>query len=284
MDRRVYQQMQAVEDHHWWFLGRRAVIAAVLAALPETGPGLVLDAGCGSGGNLGVYHARGPVIGIDTAAGPLAKARQRGYQAAAVAALPLLPFRDGAFDLVAATDVVEHVAEDAGALAELRRVTRPGGHLLITVPAYRWLWSDSDVQLGHHRRYTRPEIIGRCRSAGWTVIRASYFNTALLAPIAVARWARQRRDQPLVATELERTGPLANRLLRLPLVAEARLVNAGLDLPAGVSLLCLCRRPPPAADPGPDAGADFSSIATRRGRLRMTRAIGGRGLAPPRSR
>src|SRR5579884_386268 len=136
MDRRVYQQMEAVEDHHWWFLGRRAVIAAVLGDVASEGrPARVLDAGCGSGGNLGLYRGAGPVFGVDTATTALAQARRRGYRGVAVASLAALPFGDGAFDLVAATDVVEHVADDAEALRELLRVTRPGGHLVLTVPA-----------------------------------------------------------------------------------------------------------------------------------------------------
>jgi SAM-dependent methyltransferase len=240
VDRRVYEQMQAVEEDHWWFRGRRAVIAAVLQPVVAAG-GLVLDAGCGSGGNLEVYSDIGPVMGVDTAADALASARRRGYRGVGVASLAGLPFRDGAFDVVGATDVVEHVADDLGALRELRRVTRPGGHLLVTVPAYQWLWSDSDVQLGHFRRYTRGRITARCRSAGWAVTRASYFNTTLLPAIAAVRSARQRRGQPMAATELEQTGPLANRVLRWPMAAEARVIGTGFGLPAGVSIICLCR-------------------------------------------
>ncbi|HEX3539210.1 MAG TPA: class I SAM-dependent methyltransferase [Acidimicrobiales bacterium] len=242
MDRRVYEQMQAVEDDHWWFRGRRSVIASVLDSL-RPNSGVVLDAGCGSGGNAAVYSRFGPVFGVDTEAPALRAARGRGYRGVGVASLAGLPFRDGAFELVCATDVVEHVADDLGALRELRRVTRPGGHLMLTVPAYRWLWSDSDVQLGHFRRYTRGEITARCNEAGWNPVRASYFNSTLLPAIAGVRWVRQRRGQPTGATELEQTGPLANRLLRWPMAAEARLVGAGIALPAGVSIITLSRRP-----------------------------------------
>lgn len=242
MDRRVYEQMQAVEDDHWWFRGRRSVIAAVLNEVPANA-GVVLDAGCGSGGNAAIYTRFGTLLGVDTEMAALRGARSRGYRGVGVASLAGLPFRDGAFDVVCATDVVEHVADDLGALRELRRVTRAGGHLLVTVPAYRWLWSDSDVQLGHFRRYTRAEITGRCREAGWLPVRASYFNSLLLPAIAGVRWIRQRRGQPMGATELEQTGPMANRVLRWPMAAEAALVGAGIALPAGVSIISLSRRP-----------------------------------------
>ncbi|MDP9075588.1 MAG: class I SAM-dependent methyltransferase [Actinomycetota bacterium] len=204
--------------------------------------GRVLDAGCGSGGNLGAYTRFGPVMGVDSDVQALDHARGRGFQGAAAASLLALPFRANAFDLTCATDVIEHVADDIGALVELRRVTMSGGYLLVTVPAYQWLWSDGDVQLGHQRRYRAAEIAQRCRAAGWTVVQSSYFNTALLPPIAAVRWARRRRSGSFAATELEQTGPWANRLLRLPMQFEARLVAAGVRLPTGVSIVVLCRR------------------------------------------
>lgn len=241
METRVYEQMAAVEDVHWWFLGRRAVIQAALNGVPQTGQARVLDAGCGSGGNLTAYTGYGPVFGVDTEPGALARAQSRGFAGVGVASLAALPWRDAAFDLVCATDVIEHVEDDVGALRELRRVTAPGGHLLVTVPAYRWLWSDSDVQLGHQRRYTAPEINERCREAGWTLVRTSYFNTTLLPAIAAVRWVRKKRRSGFAPTELEQTGPTANKVLRWPMAFEARLVKSGVRLPTGVSIVSLYR-------------------------------------------
>ncbi len=242
MDPRIYAQMRSVEDDHWWFRGRRAVIAAMLGGLSLGSSGRVLDAGCGSGGNLGTYAGLGEVMGVDMELEALGHALGRGYRAVGVASLDDLPFRDAAFDLVCATDVIEHVIGDVEALRELRRVTAPGSHLLVTVPAYRWLWSDSDVQLGHQRRYTAPELVQRCTEAGWTVQRTSYFNTVLLPPIAAVRWIRQRREAAFAPTELAQTGANANRVLRLPMELEARLIAAGVRLPTGVSIACLCQR------------------------------------------
>jgi len=242
MDRRIYDQMRAVEDDHWWFRGRRQVIAAMLARVPAIRSARVLDAGCGSGGNLGTYTRFGGVLGVDTDVEALSHALGRGYRAVGVASLLGLPFRDAAFDLVCATDVVEHVEDDVGALREFCRVTAPGGHLLVTVPAHRWLWSDSDVQLGHYRRYVAREVEERCRHAGWAVRRTTYFNSVLLPPIAAMRWMRQRRGSGFAPTELAQTGPGANRVLRVPMALEARLVSAGVRLPTGVSIACLCQR------------------------------------------
>lgn len=242
MDPRIYAQMRAVEDDHWWFRGRRQVITAMLGDLTRGGTGRVLDAGCGSGGNLATYTRLGDVMGVDTEPEALGHALGRGYRAVGMASLDGLPFRDGAFDLVCATDVIEHVKGDLEALREMRRVTAIGGHLLVTVPAYQWLWSDSDVQLGHQRRYRAPELEQRCREAGWTVGRTSYFNTVLLPPIAAVRWIRQRRGPAFAPTELAQTGPGTNHLLRVPMALEARLIAAGARLPTGVSIACQCRR------------------------------------------
>lgn len=241
MDRRIYEQMQAVEDDHWWFRGRRQVISAMLGGVVASGAGRVLDAGCGSGGNLHTYTRFGSVLGVDMEVVALDHARRRGYRGVGLASLGSLPFRSGSFDLVTATDVIEHVDDDLEALGEFARVARPGGHLLVTVPAHSWLWSDSDVQLGHRRRYTARQVEERCRAAGWSVRRTSYFNTVLLPPIAAVRWVRQRRGSGFAPTELAQTGPRANRMLHAPLALEARLVGAGVRLPTGVSIACLCQ-------------------------------------------
>lgn len=242
MERRIHKQMQLVEDDHWWFRGRRAVIEAMLTSVASPQDGIVLDAGCGSGGNLSAYTRFGAVIGVDVEAEDVQYARRRGYRDVCVASLPELPFRDAMFNLSCATDVIEHVADDVGALRELLRVTMPGGYLLITVPAHQWLWSDSDVQLGHHRRYRAPEVAERCHEAGWQMVRATYFNSALLPVIAAVRKVRQRRSSLFAATELEQSGPKVNRLLSAPMRVEARLIAAGVRLRTGVSIACLAQK------------------------------------------
>ncbi|HEX8207486.1 MAG TPA: methyltransferase domain-containing protein, partial [Solirubrobacteraceae bacterium] len=137
-----------------------------------------------------------------------------------------LPFGDGAFDLLLATDVLEHVDDDAAALRELRRVAAPGALLLVTVPAHPRLWSEHDVALHHRRRYRRAELLERVRGAGWDPVVVTWWNAFLLAPIAVARRVGRSSETP----------SRANRLLDALLAIEARLVRSGTDLPAGVSL------------------------------------------------
>src|SRR5438034_3703599 len=167
MDEGAYEQHYRQEDEHWWFRGRREVIWSLLrrAGLPEN-PRL-LDAGCGTGRNLVEFGRLGPARGIDTSRQAVDFCHRRGLDNVAEARIEELPFPDASFDLVLACDVVEHVPDDAAALTELRRVVAPGGRLLLTVPAYRWMWSPHDVYMHHYRRYTLRGLRDRVRAAGW---------------------------------------------------------------------------------------------------------------------
>jgi SAM-dependent methyltransferase len=232
----AYAQMARVEEDHWWFRARRQLLWALLARAGGVPPGArVLDAGCGTGRNLVEFSSLGPARGVDPAPEAVQACRARSLD---VTQAPLedLPFADTSFDLLLATDVLEHVDDDDGALRELRRVAAPGALLLVTVPAHPRLWSAHDDALHHRRRYRRAELLGRVREAGWQPVVETWWNAALLAPIALVRLAA-----PGEGTDHERTGALANRVLRLPLAVETWLVRHGVDLPFGVSLALACR-------------------------------------------
>jgi SAM-dependent methyltransferase len=245
MEERAYAEMYEQEDHHWWFRGRRAVIWALLhrTTLPATPT--ILDAGCGTGRNLVEFGALGAATGVDPSADAVAFCHRRGIGNVVCAGLEALPFDDGEFDLVLACDVLEHIEDDSGALRELHRVARPGAHLLITVPAYQWMWTEHDVQLHHVRRYTSAVLRARVMGAGWSVETTTYFNSILLPVVAAARAMTRRRgpgDARRGRTDLDRTPALVNRALELPMLVEAAMVRRGARFPAGVSLGLVCRR------------------------------------------
>jgi SAM-dependent methyltransferase len=235
-----------VEERHWWYRGRRAVLEAVLDGidLPIGGDARILDAGCGSGRNMVALARRGAVTGIELAEQSLAAARARDLGPVVPGSLDEpLPFADGAFDLAVVLDVLEHVADDGAALRELARVLAPGGRLLVTVPQYGWLWGEHDVLAHHHRRYTRTSLLPRAADAGFEAERVTAFNTLLLAPIAAVRLVQRARHRAEPASDLGRTprGPV-NGVLERVLRAEAALIRRGHALPAGVSLLAVLRR------------------------------------------
>lgn len=236
----AYRELYEVEDRHWWFRGRWAVVQALLARTPLPPSPRILDAGCGTGGNLKRYAQIGRVEGVEPSDDAVRFCRERGLNSVTQAGLEDLPFEDGRFDLVAATDVLEHVAPERQALHEMWRVAANGGVLLLTVPAYMWMWTEEDVNLHHQRRYTRRRLHEAVESAGWEPQIATYFNTLLLPPIALSRrLPRRGGDKP---ADLERTPAALDRPLSLPMRLEAWLIRAGISLPAGVSVGIVCRK------------------------------------------
>ena len=222
----AFAEMRALEERHWWFRGRRRLVRALLRRAGAAPGARLLDAGCGTGGNLAAF---GPGRGIDPAREAVEACRARGLDVVQ-GGLEALPFGDGEFDLILATDVLEHVDDDAAALRELRRVAAAGALLVVTVPAHPRLWSAHDVALHHRRRYRRAELVARVRAAGWDPVVVTWWNALLLPLIAVAR----RRGGE--GTDHDRTPGWANGVLELPLRVEAWLVGRGVDLPFGVSL------------------------------------------------
>ncbi len=234
-----------VDEHHWWYRGRRRVIRAELDRLPLPSAARVLDAGCGSGRTLQELVDYGDVSGIELNTEAAALARGRALGDVEVGRLEELPWEDATFDLITCLDVIEHVPDDTAALAELLRVCRPGGWLLVTVPAYQALWSRHDEANHHYRRYSRAALRAAAGAAGWQLQRMSSFNSLLLAPAAAVRLAQRRLGTHNGYTNDLDLGPAwLNDVLERPLALEASWLARGRTLPAGLSLLAVLRRPP----------------------------------------
>lgn len=243
MDHALIQATMAVDDHHWWYRGRRRIIRSELDRLPLPRPAQILDAGCGSGRTLEELIDYGTVTGLELDLDAAEMARGRSLGEVQVGRLEELPWGEASFDLVTCLDVIEHTPDDGPALVELLRVTRPGGFLLVTVPAYPALWSRHDEANHHFRRYTRPSLRRAVTGAGWNVCRISSFNSLLLAPAAAVRLAQRRRGPgDGYTTDLDVGPRWLNRVLEQPLRAEAGWLGRGGTLPAGLSLVGVLRR------------------------------------------
>jgi SAM-dependent methyltransferase len=244
MDQVLMRTMLDVDEHHWWYCGRRRIIRAELERLPLPGRGCVLDAGCGSGRTLEELEGYGEVHGIELDPEAAEVARSRGVGEVAIGRLEALPWDDGTFDLITCLDVIEHTPDDAVALRELRRVCKPGGWLLVTVPAYQALWSMHDDANHHFRRYGRRMLAAAAENSGWRLARMTSFNTLLLAPAAVVRLAQRRIPRARYTPEIEMGPAWLNALLERPLRWEARWLGAGRTLPVGLSLMAVLQNPP----------------------------------------
>ena len=236
----AYREHYEVEDRHWWYRGRWAVVEALMARARLPARPQILDAGCGTGGYLERYSRIGDAVGVEPSAEAVRFCHERGLGAVQQASLEALPLENDEFDLVVATDVIEHIAAEQLALTELRRVAKPGAAMLLTVPAYMWMWSEEDVNLHHQRRYTRPRLARAVELAGWERRFATYFNAILLPPIALARRLRRTSDGK---GELQQTPPALDWPLSLPMRLEAQAIRAGIALPFGVSVGIVCRNP-----------------------------------------
>jgi SAM-dependent methyltransferase len=247
MEKREQERTRSLERTHWWFAGMRDVMASLLDRYCDGPASRALDAGGGTGGNFSLLSQRSrAVFAVDLS--PVAIGYYRDQTPAVVrASVNSLPFASDSFDLIACIDVLGQLPEREapGALAELQRVLRPGGTLLLRTAAYRWLASAHDEVVATRCRYTRRQVDARLRQAGLQPLRSSYATT-ILFPLVILRrlwlklpWAGESDD--LVALP----GPL-NALLRDVLRLEAWLIRR-VDLPFGLSVLCLARKPDAAA-------------------------------------
>jgi SAM-dependent methyltransferase len=248
MDARLMKATLELDDRHWWYRGRRRIIRAELDRLALTPGARILDAGCGSGRTLEELVAYGEVQGIELDPGAAELASSRGVWEVRIGRLEELPWEDGQFDLITCLDVIEHTPDDRVTLSELRRVSKPGGFLLVTVPAYQGLWSTHDVANHHYRRYSRARMRAAAGEVGWRVQRMTSFNGLLLGPAAAVRLAERRRlSQPVADHKPNVTlGPeWLNAVLEQPLRLEARWLASGRSMPAGLSLLAVLENPGP---------------------------------------
>jgi len=246
-----YERMYELEDTYWWFQGRMRMIESILAAYmrEEPRPGRVLDVGCGTGLMLRRLKRWDPA-GLDFSALSMHFCHKRGVHRLMRGDVVKLPIASNSIDLILALDLIEHIERDDLMIREFHRVLRPGGYLMATVPAHQELWSDHDVALHHHRRYSYKGFRRLLTEAGFKPVKYSYGISFTYYPIVAFR-RLQRLWQRSHGVE----GPSRARAHLIPLPGSINKALIGLlhleaamlryiDLPKGVSLMTLCRKAP----------------------------------------
>jgi len=243
MDAATYATEAAVEQNHWWFAVRRELFAREIGSLGIGPDARVLDIGTSTGTNLRMLRELGfaRVSGLDASEEAIRFCAAKGFGDVRQGDVRAMPFAPASFELVLATDIIEHVEDDGAALAEIARVLVSGGVALITVPTFPSLWGLQDRVAHHKRRYRLHQLLAAIRRAGLEPGRRYYFNYLLFVPI----WAARRLIDLLglkLSSENEVNSPLLNAVLGAVFRLDARTAPL-LHPPFGVSALVVARRP-----------------------------------------
>jgi len=240
--------------NHWWFASRtRALNAVMRPILPQKPDFLLLDIGCGAGNMIHYLSNYGRVKGLEIDERPVLKARERGYDVDQFDATKPMPFDDNTFDAVTALDVIEHNKDDMAILADSYRILKPGGHIIITVPAFMWLWTHNDDLNAHVRRYTAGELKQKLTQTGFKVRRVSYNNFFVFPLAATLLLLRRSTDakkdlashhlnEDEYQVEMEPASPPVNAVLTSVGKVEAGLIKY-VNLPIGTSLIAVGEKP-----------------------------------------
>lgn len=239
MERDAFELMAMAEKDHWWFRGRREFIEAAFRRAKLPAGATLLDAGCGSGGNLALLSQFGQLFGFEYDQEALAAAKTLGIGQLEHGSLPDgVPFPGQRFDAVGLFDVLEHLEHPVASLAALRARLTDDGALILTVPAHPWLWGPHDEHHQHFRRYTDATLTAHVNDAGLRVEYVSYMNTLLL-PLAVVQRVKERLFGYSVH-ELSPSPAVNNALLNIWRIEKQWIPRR--RAPFGLSLIAIARR------------------------------------------
>jgi len=243
-----YEKMYNQENTYWWFQGRKQILFKMIRHydLLKNGRARVLDIGCGTGLILQGISGKSYAIGVDFSPKALSFCEKRNLKNLVRGDVRDLPIAESSVDLVLALDLLEHIEDDERLMNEIRRILKPGGFLLATVPAHQYLWSEHDEALHHYRRYSKTDFLRLVKNRGFSLIKYSYVISLTFLPILVFRLGQKfyrffkpSKDKPKTHIIILPEG--FNSLLIQILEMEGTLLKR-LNFPFGVSLLCIAQK------------------------------------------
>lgn len=240
-----FDDLKRLEDGHFWFENRNRLLTWALGRY-FPGAERFFELGCGTGFVLKGLSQTYPGVALtggDAVVPALLHARGRVPQAEFVQIDGrALPFRSE-MDVIGAFDVVEHIEEDEAVLVQIREALRPAGGVILTVPQHRILWSAVDEHARHKRRYSRAELVDKVESAGFELLYVTSFVTLLMPVMLLVRWLKRHQTEEELDPAAEfRIAPRLNTALRRVLGVEGALIERGVPMPAGGSLLLIARK------------------------------------------
>lgn len=234
----LYKDLYIQEEKHWWHISKRNVVAGMLGAILRNRNLKILDIGCGAGKTMDMLSRFGTVWGLDINKKALSFCKKRGFQHLMLADAADTGFKDNFFDVVTMLDVLEHTDENT-TLQETKRILKPDGFMIITVPTYQWLWSSWDEALKHKKRYTKHNLGAAVKKNGFTIIQSSYMYSFLTLPVFIFRKLKSR--QKSYESDFSTNPPFVNFLCTLFANIERYFVMRGW-IPFGTSLILVCKK------------------------------------------
>jgi len=246
MEKIEYTIMYDIEQSYWWFLGKQFLVKSILEGGLSCDPekDRILDIGCGTGTVLKLLEDFGTAYGVELSADAIQFLKKRDLDLVVRSDVSRsIPFKDNVFSVITCLDVLEHLDDDFALLNEMVRVCRPGGHIVVTVPALNVLWSPHDAALHHKRRYTKKQLLQKVSPLPASVIKTSYYNTILILPILAVRKIKPlfSGKQSVRSDFFIPIPPWINAFLTFVFLTEIRFLK-GLNFPLGVSLLLIMKK------------------------------------------
>lgn len=240
MHKYLYQDLYNLEDKHFWHLGKRELADKIIKKYLSVKKPQILDIGCGTGKNLDMLNKIGYSYGIDASPEAIKFCKLRKLNNVSLGKAENTGFNNNSFDLVTMFDVLEHTSESK-TLAEASRIIKSPGYLLITVPAYKWLWSKWDEVLKHKKRYTKNEIKEILDRYGFKTIKTSYFFSYLLIPVIITRFIKQLMRKEDYGSDFSINNPIINFIAKLANLIEQFIISRS-SLPFGTSVMVLAKK------------------------------------------
>ena len=235
----LYQDMYITENTHWWHKAKRKFVKLFITQNIKKTDIKILDVGCGTGKNMEELSSSGEVWGVDISDEALLFCKKRHLTNVKKGEAEILPFDNDTFDIVCALDVLEHV-DDMTAIKEIGRVLNSNGHVIITVPAFSWLWSKWDEVLHHKRRYTREKIRKILEENGFIILRNTYIHSFLVIPSLIIRKLKQLQSKDY-SSDFQINNSFSNTFLSFISELELMWINR-YDMPFGTSVLCIAQK------------------------------------------